>query len=112
MANVQIIQGQDVTLIIDVIDSSQTPPQPYNLAGMTACEVLFANTDGTVLAATGILVSQDLGRVQCQINDTDTLLLASGESQNFEMKIEQGALVSIVQFAGLLDVLERYFPGT
>lgn len=107
MASVKLIQGQDVTFILQVLDNVTS--QPYSLAGLDAATAYFPKTDGTALAATGTLISADLGKLSFTLDELETAELNAGEDQSIELQIDQGSLRSIVQFEEVLTVAPQLF---
>jgi len=102
-----LIKGSDTKIVVTVIDKATK--EPYSLAGFTSATGFLSNTDATTLAVTGTLLSSDLGKIQFEIDEVSTALLASGDAQSMEVVIDQGTTRSIVQFDQVLDIRDRLF---
>jgi len=119
---VNIIQGTDRVFTMRIVRKSNQ--EPYDLTGLTADDLslklpgdeadfslsLTANANGSVLTMPSPLG----GKISVSLSDVDTALLKSGDSQNMELTIKEGAGpdfdISIVQFEGLLNVKTTVLP--
>ena len=118
MANIPItiIRGSDkyfTVLINSVCGTSEV--EPFDLTGTTEIRVLFPKDDGTTIVKTltsgdVTITSAPAGKIRIFIDDPETSLLNVGEGQSFEVEIHAGPTVNIVQFVGLLNVIDRLFP--
>jgi hypothetical protein len=119
MANqpVTIIRGSDryFSILVSYTCGVDEPSQPFDLTGTTEIRALFPKADGTTIVKTYTggditITSAIAGKIRVFINDSETALLNVGDSQSFEVEIHQGPTVNIVQFVGLLTVIDRLFP--
>lgn len=109
--SVQLIQGQDVTFVLQVLD--QITQQPYPLNNILGATASFPNADGSALAVTGVIKSIDLGEFSVQLDEAQTAGLNAGEGQSIELAFDQtidmAMTRSIVQYLEILNVVPRLF---
>lgn len=117
--SVTIIQGQSVSVQVQLLDANLCPVGPFNLSGLTGCTGFFPAADepGDSIAVTGILQSADLGVVTFGMDEETTPLLNVGEQQGIEVWVDQGSQRSICQLQNILNVnaslfTSGSFPGT
>jgi hypothetical protein len=115
-----IIRGSDkqFTVRITIQDpcNAGIPGPPFDLTGVTEIKAYFPpqppTTTPVTLTMTGgqiTVLNVSQGSMQMVMNDTTTPLLLVGDSQNFEIEIHIGSVISIVQFMGVLTVVDRLF---
>ena len=107
-----IIQGEDVTLGVQLVD--EFTRAPMNLSGVDAARAIFFNEDGTTLEKElddGIELGDALaGVVAIELTDAETLLLAPGYEQSFQLNVSAGSVTTIVQFLEQLEVRKTLIP--
>lgn len=109
-SGIKIVKGSDVLVTVQLIDKNSCTQSPFSLTGFTGCTGYFDQQDSdTALAATGSLVSADLGKVQIPLSETQTDLLEAGEELDFEVVVEKGSDTIIAQILGKLEVRDRLF---
>lgn len=105
MAKASIVKGSDVLLHVQIVDHDTK--EPFNLNGLVNAIAKFANTDGTTLSITGVLVSADCGKLDFPLTAAQTALLASGELQSFQVTITKSGEIKVVLFPEALEILEQ-----
>lgn len=63
---VTIVQGSTANLVVQLIDGNTG--NPFSLAGLTGATGVFPKSDGTGMAVSGVLQSQDLGTLLFSID--------------------------------------------
>jgi hypothetical protein len=113
---ITIIRGSDRTFSVLInYTCGGNDPQPFDLSGTTEIKAIFPNADGTTVVETltsgrVTITSPFAGKIKIFIPDGDTSLLNVGENQSFEIELHAGAIINIVQFLGMLNVVDRLFP--
>lgn len=82
------VKGSDVTITVNLIDKATKAP--YQITGFTSATLYIKKNDSTYHAASGTLVSSDLGKLQFIISDTDSALLKAGSKLDVQLTLIQG----------------------
>jgi hypothetical protein len=101
----KIYKGSDVKVTVSLIEDATK--KPYSLAGTTGATGFFQKSDDTWLSASGIVISADLGKLQFNLTDSDTVQLKVGDAQSMEVMIDKGADRAIAQILERLQVIDR-----
>ena len=119
---VDIIQGTDREFSLRIVKKSTE--EPFDLTGLTGTDLalkmpgtdsdleftMTPNVNGSALSIASALG----GKILVSLSDIDTALLKSGDGQNMELTIKEGAgpdfEISIVQFSAQLNVKPKLFP--
>ncbi len=105
---ITINQGQTANLRVQLIDGNTG--NPFNLAGLTGATGIFPAADGeSGLAASGELVSEDLGTLSFNMDEDFTNDLNVGEQQSFQVMVDQGNVRSIATLSQVLTVIAPPF---
>ncbi len=120
---VNIIKGTDRNFKLRV--TTKEDGLPFDFTGLTGTDLelkiptdagdmtlsLTPNANGSKLE----IVSGLGGLLRATLSDIDTALLKTADGQNMELTIKEGAGpdfdISIVQFAGALNVKKSYFEA-
>jgi len=91
---VKIIQGQDKTFRVKLRDKNG---DPYDLTSNTEISACFMKADGTVLTVTKtstaiVVASLIKGFIDVSLTDAETILLAVGEKQDFQVCVDYGTV--------------------
>lgn len=106
--SITINQGQTANLSVQLIDGNTG--NPFNLGGLTGATGIFPAADGqSGLAATGTLLSADLGTLSFNLDEAFTEDLNVGEQQSFQVMVDQGAIRSIATLSQVLTVIAPPF---
>jgi hypothetical protein len=105
--SVKIVEGSDITVNVSLTDKSTG--LPFSLAGFAGCTGYFLNADNSVLAASGGLVSSDLGKVFFVVSKAETALLAAADDADVEVEVDLSGKISIAQILDKIEVVERLF---
>jgi len=115
---VEIIQGSDRPLEIQLMEEDCGSLKVFSLANMTEIKAIFKNADGSKLeklqTSGGItVVSSPDGEIQIKFEQAETSLLKIGKCQSFEIEVtkslDAGATTDtyIWQFENVLTVKGR-----
>lgn len=91
---VQIVKGEDKTLVFKLINAKTGAP--YNLAGYTGLSASFLKADDSTLTKAGTIISSDAGAFSVALSDTETALLRVGNRQAMYLTIDKGTEKIIV----------------
>lgn len=106
--SITIFKGADASITVSLKD--KTSGDPIDLVGFTGASAFFAQEDSDEpLSVTGVLVSEDLGKISFALNEEETTLLKAGDENNMEVLVDQGATRTIVQFEGQVAIKPRLF---
>lgn len=102
-----INQGQTANLVVQLVDQYN---KPFSLAGLTGATGIFPDADGqSGLAASGTLVSADLGTLSFSLPPDFTEDLLVGEQMTFQVQVDQGSVRSIATLLNVLTVIAPPF---
>ncbi len=115
---VEIIQGSDRPLEIQLMEEDCGSIKVFSLANMTEIKAIFKKTDGTKLEKTnsggGVeVVSSPDGEIKVKFEQSETMELKKGQCQSFEVEVtkslDAGATTDtyIWQFEKVLTVKGR-----
>lgn len=102
-----VVAGADITLNVSLVQSSG----PFSLQGMTGATGFFPGALTSPIAATGAVVSADLGTMSFFIPKAQSLNLALGSELPFELVIDKPGARTIVQDGLTWNVNAEIFPG-
>lgn len=103
-----INQGQTAQLSVQLIDGNTG--NPFNLGGLTGATGIFPALDGeSGLAASGQVISEDLGTLSFNLDEAFTEALNVGEQQSFQVMVDQGSVRSIATLGQVLTVIAPPF---
>lgn len=107
---ITIVQGEDKEFIIKF---EKENGDAYSLQNLTAFKLLIRKTDGSILEKTlssGAEIVDNLpvnGKIKIRIEDSESVLLKSGDNQSLECELDEGADKRIIQFPKELTVKKR-----
>jgi hypothetical protein len=93
-ATVIVIQGEDVTLTVDLMVPGSSVA--YALSGFSTVVARFQNADNTYLTVTGTVSSTVPGRVAFVLTHAQTAGLALQTAAEIELTLTAGSLISVV----------------
>lgn len=105
---IKAVQGQTIIMTVQLVDENTGKPRSI-LSFLGATGYFPQESLDTALAVSGSLVSQDLAEVTFTIDSTNSKLLKTGDSLDFEIEVNDSGETVIAQVLGKLDVAKRLF---
>lgn len=105
-----LIQGEDRTLVVRILKSDGCGgTEAYDLSGVTEVTAVFKKSDKTKLVkllslSEVSIISPIAGKIQVNLSDTDTALLATGKNQDFALILQSGLETREIPFEDCLEV--------
>lgn len=101
----KFVKGSDVAITVQIVDKATK--LPYQLSDFTSATGYLQKVDSEFLAVSGSLVSEDLGKVKFQVNETQSADLQAGDEVDMQIGIDQGIVRTIFVLKGKLQIIEQ-----
>jgi hypothetical protein len=107
---INFTQGEDVSVVIQLIDKASCGEKPFNLTGFVSATAYFPAATGGGLAAYQVsLVSADLGEVQIDLDQIVSAGVNAADAQDLEVRVDHAGKRTIAQILGKLNVAAQLF---
>lgn len=105
----KIVQGEELTITVEIFDTYSG--EVLTLDAATVATASFPGTTATVVKelSDGVTVSEQPGRLEVTLDDTDTAAMRVGEAQSWQIEVTVDGETRIVQLEEALDVVASLF---